>query len=299
MILYLSNGKQIRGDLIKSAILRSDLAPVPVTLEADIRGGDENIDAMLAEGKTLSDASGNALHIVKSVRVSGRAAQGGHGMIGFRITALLDACVNVAYVRSRAIIKENSSLSAIYKAAGATLPGIKSDFPVPRFCCPVGETPSFHIARALQEEGGVVRWKGERLQFLKLRDIFSQKAVRTIPSNASQNVDGGFLERHEIPWFFSTDDAGAIVFGDRSKPRAVRYSPFKNAQRLQNMTRCLVLKKTAKIPYDIRICAGDAIEDESGNRYAVITAAHVFKTNDDGGAAADSYTKLWLGVLES
>ena len=298
MILFLSNGRQIRGDLISSAVLRSDLSPVPLTLEADIRGGDESIDPFLQEGAEIKDAADNGLHIVKSVRVSGRNAQGDHGMTGYRITALLAPCVSVAYVRSRAIIKESSTLGAIYKAADATVPAIKSDFPVPRFCCPVGETPSFHIARALQEEGGVVRWKNGRLQFLKLKDIFTQKAVRTIPSNAAETIDGGFLERHEVPWFFSLDSGGQFVFGNRAKPRAVRFAPFTNEQRLQNMTACLVTKKTAKIPFDMRICAGDVIEDEIETRYAVITAAHVFKSGSDTGGNSETYTKLWLGELE-
>lgn len=298
MILYLSSGEQIRGDLIKSAVLRSDLSPVPVTLEAEIRAGDEILDKMLEEGKTLTDAYDNALQIVKSVRISDRLVQGSREQTGFRVTALLDACAQVAYVRSRAIIKENTTLAAIYKAAGATVGSVSSDFPVARFYCPVGETPSFHIARVLQEEGGVVRWKGSKLQFLGLKDMFNQKSVKTIPSNASENVQTGFLERHQVPWFFSLNESAGFVFGNRQKARAVRYSPFKNAQKLQNMTRCLVLSKIARVDFDVRLRAGDIIEEEDASKYAVITAAHVFKGGQDQGGTPEAYTKLWLGVLE-
>ena len=147
MILFLENGKQIRGDLIKSAVLRSDMTPVPLTLDADIRGGDEEMDALLAEGKKLSTSAGDLLHIVKSVRVAGRNPQGEREMVAFRVTALLESCLGVALVRQRAIIKESAALSVIYRAAGATLKALDADFPVPRFYCPIGETPSFHIAR--------------------------------------------------------------------------------------------------------------------------------------------------------
>lgn len=41
MTLYLTNSKQIHGDLIKSAGLRFDLSPVSVTLEASIRINDD------------------------------------------------------------------------------------------------------------------------------------------------------------------------------------------------------------------------------------------------------------------
>ena len=76
MILFLADGKQIRGDLIKSAALRYDLAPIPVTLEAEIRAGDDDMEKRLAEGQLVSVGTGDSLRIVKSVRAVGRAAQG-------------------------------------------------------------------------------------------------------------------------------------------------------------------------------------------------------------------------------
>lgn len=298
MILFLSNGRQIRGDLIDQAILRSDLSPIPVTLEADIRAGDDDFEARLQEGQLLKTVSGDEFYIIKSERTSSRASLGDKELAGFRITALLNCCLSVAYVRSRAIIKENATLSAIYRAAGASIPSIQSDFPVPRFYCPIGQTPTFHIARVLQEEGGVVRWKNSKLQFIRLQGILDGKVVRTLPETATLDVNTGFLERHEVPWFFSLDETGGFVFGNRDKPRAVQFSPFKNVQRLRNMTRCLIHRKTAKILYDINICAGDVIAFTGGTKYAVITAAHVFKSGTSDGGAAETFTRLWLGEVE-
>ena len=65
MILTFADGKQIRGDLIKSATLRSDLSPIPLTLEAEIRAGDDGLDKRLAEGQVLN-VGGDALRSVKS-----------------------------------------------------------------------------------------------------------------------------------------------------------------------------------------------------------------------------------------
>lgn len=298
MILFLGDGSQLRGDLIKSAVLRSDLAPVPITLEADIRAGDESLDKALAVGQLLSISSGDALRIVKSVRVTGRAAQGTREMAAYRITALLDCCQSLAYVRSRAIIKEGAALSVIYRAAGATIKAVDADFPVPRFYCLVGQTPTFQIARVLQEEGGAVRWKGGKLQFLRLPDLFKQDALRTLPDNASDEVDSGFMERHQVPWFFSVAADGAMLLGNRDKPRVARFAPLSNAQRLRNMTRCLVHRKTLRVNYDGRIGAGDLIAFAGGARLTVITAAHVFSSGTDDGGAGDTYSRLWLGALE-
>ncbi len=298
MILFLAGNQQIRGDLIISAVLRHDLSPIPVTLEAEIRAGEEDMERRLAEGQLVTTGAGDALRIVKSVKLFSPAAQGERQMAAIRVTAMLDACHGVAFVRSRAIIKEGAALSAIYRAAGATLKAVDADFPAPRFYCPVGETPTFHIARVLQEEGGVVRWKSARLQFVRLPDLFKQKPVIHLPNNTSDDVDSGFLERHEVPWFFSLDDAAGFVFGNREKPRSVRYTPFKNAQRLRNMTRCLVHRKTSKIDFSGQIVAGDLVNFVGGEPLCIITAAHVFEGAADSGGGGRAYTRLWLGGLE-
>jgi len=298
VILTFADGKQIRGDLIKTATLRSDLAPIPLTLEAEIRAGEESMDKLLAEGQVLTTRGIDAMRIIKSVRVAGRAAQGARDMEAYHITALLDACQGVAYVRQRAIIKENASLAAIYRAAGATIKGVEEDFPVPRFYCPVGDTPTFHIARALQEEGGAVRWKDGKLQFLRLGDLFKQTPILTLPDNTSEDVESGFLERHTVPSFVSLAPSGATLMGNFDKARTVRFSPFKDAQRLRNMTRCLVQRKVSRINLAGQIAAGDLIAYTRGAKLAVITAAHVFGSGTDDGGAQEAYTRLWVGSLE-
>lgn len=298
MILTFADGKQIRGDLIKSAVLRSDLAPIPLTLEAEIRAGDDGMDKLLAEGKILTVRGSDAMRIVKSKRVAGRAVQGTRGMEAYRITAFLDACHGAAYARGRAVIKENASLSAIYRAAGATIKGVDADFPVPRFYCPVGDTPTFHISRVLQEEGGAVRWKAGKLQFVRLGDLFKQTPIITLPDNTSEDVESSFLERHTVPSFFSLATSGAAVFGNRDRARTLRFSPFKNVQRLRNMTRCLVQRKISRINLTGQIVAGDLIAFAGGEKLAVITATHVFSSGTDDGGAQESYTRLWMGSLE-
>lgn len=298
MLLFLPDGTQIRPDAVSSAVLRSDLAPIPLTLEAEIRTGEEEIENALAEGKVVHTSTGDAMQIVKSVLIRGDNVQGDRLMSGVRITALLQSCLPLAYVRSRAIIKEKASLAGIYRSAGATIKGIVGDFPVPRFYCYVGETPTFHVSKILQEEGGAVRWKNGRLRFFSLQDMMSQDPIRVVPNVGQDAVETGFLERHTVPWFYSLDDTGAFVFGNTAKARKAMYSPFKNVQHLRNMTRCLVHKKTLKLAYDARIAAGDVIQTTDGERYAVITAAHVFESGADEGQMQNAYTRLWLGQVE-
>jgi len=297
MILFLADGNQIRGDLIASARLRSDLAPIPMSLELDIRAGDESIERQLAQDQLLSTAAGDKFRIVKSAKVQSKDVQGERLMAVMRVTALLDACHGIAFVRSRAIIKEQASLAVIYRAGGATVKTIDADFPVPRFYCPVGDTPTFQIARVLQEEGGVVRWKDGRLGFVRLPDLFKQQPVSTVAHNAADDVESGFLERHEVPWFFSLDDAAGFVFGNRDKPRTVQFAPFQNEQRLRNMSRCLIRRKVVKVPLNMKAGAGELVEFADGAKLVVMTAAHVWENTGDTGAG-QNYTRLWLGELE-
>ena len=296
MILFLANGKQIRGDLIRSAVIRSDLAPVPLTMEAEIRT-DDDLLKQLAEGGALTLASGDVLRILKQEPSPSRQAQGMREMAGVKITAMLEACHTLAFVRERAIVKEGTSLAAIYRAAGAKISGIEADFPVPRFTCPVGDTPSFSVARVLQEEGGVVRWKNGKLHFFRLSDLFKQKPILTLPENIGGDVESGFLARHEVPSFFSVAPNGSVLLGARTKARTVQFSPHKDAQRLRNMSRCLIVAKTPKINLAGQVAAGDLVQIVGGMPLVVITAAHVFESGTDGDGS-NQYTKLWLGRLE-
>lgn len=298
MILFFENGQQIRGSAIREAVLRSDCSPIPLTLELELRAGEATYEKFAQEGRTLRAGTGDEFHIVKSERVSSRETQGDFERSSIRVVALLKACLPIAYVRQRAIIKERAALSAIYRAAGSTIRSVDADFPVPRFYCPIGETPSYHIARILQEEGGIVRWKNHRLQFLRLPDIFRQSPALTVPESNTVAIDGGFLERHEVPWAFSLDESAGFVFGNRSKARSVRFAPFQNAQRLRNLTRTLVQRKTINTTLNFSIAAGDVAEVIGSGRFAIVTAAHVFRSGGMDGEEPATYTRLWLASLE-
>lgn len=296
MILTLDDGNQIRGDLIVRAALRTDLAPIPVTLEADIRA-DESLLAKLREGGVLTTGMGDRLQIVYSQPVQSGQVQGDRMQTAVRLVAFLEDCAAASYVRERAIIKEAQPLLALYRAAGCKLRSVQGDFPVDRFACLIGGTPTFHIARALQEAGGVVRWKNGRLQFIRLLDILDQEPAISLPNSSSDDVQSSFLERHEAPWFYSLAADGSVVQGNRTKARTAEYAPRMSAMALQNMTRCLVRRKVSKTDYAGQLCAGDVVQYRGGDKMAIITACHYFSSGTDQGGAQESYTRLWVGTV--
>lgn len=295
MQVITEKGNQLRGDLIKSAVLRYDLVPVPATFEGIVRVDDE-LRGQLAEGKVVS-VNGDKFRIVKPVGGGNRAAQGKHDTGAMHITALLDACHTIAFVRAKPIIKQTALLTEIYRAAGATIRPVDGDFKAARFACLTGETPSYHIARVLQEEGGVVRWKGGKLQFSRLPDLFKQKPAMNLPDNANEDVKSEFLTRHEIPSFYSIAPDGSIIYGNRAKARSARFVLRKNQQQLINMSRCLVQRKIVKLAYNPSLLAGDLIGFSGNKPMVIVTVAHVFESGTDG-SGSNQYSKLWCSVLE-
>ena len=67
-----------------------------------------------------------------------------------------------------------------------------------------------------------------------------------MPDNASDNAESNFLLRHGVSSFFSTDMDGEIISSPISHSCSMRYSPFKEANQLRDMSRCLVQKKSQK-----------------------------------------------------
>lgn len=297
MELYYDKNKLIRGDWIKRAVLRSDLVPVPLTLEADIRV-DADSRRHFETGRSLVTYAGDELEIIRSELSMPGAVQGGDQAAFVRLIAILKCVKAVAFIKPTAIIKANATLAEVYRSAGATLRSIEGDFAVPRFVCMAGEVPTYHISRALQEGGGVVRWRNGRLSFIPLRGLFQQKTVTAVTNSASDNVESGFLERHDIPWFYSVDADGSFVYGNRVKARAARWQPGMSEIALRNMTACLVHTKTTIVKYNERLAAGDLVEVQGADPLVIMTAATLFSAGTDGDAP-QQYTRLWLGRLEA
>jgi hypothetical protein len=298
--ITLSNGDLIRGDMIVSAVLRTDLVPVPVTLECTVRYTKE-LEPLLKEGAIVQAGFGAPeLRIVWSSPDRGTLGkeQGGRALGSITFVALLDACADIAFRRSKAIIKENASLGAIYRACGARVV-IDSDFPVERFSCFAGGVPSYHIAVALQEQAGALVWKSEakKLKFVRMPDLFAGDPAVTMAGDDTEQIKSGFMERHEVPWFYSTGPDGAVVHGNRQKTRAAQFTPLKSTATLNNMTRALVHSRTMAGRLDMQLNAGDLI-DVAGVRQVVVTAAHAIENGTDG-SGVETYSRFWLATLET
>lgn len=296
MNVYLSEGGKdlLRGDLVVRWVLRSDLAPVPRTVELSVRVKD-GIEAKLKEGGFFwTGREMLKYRIIKAERPnSSGLVQGDEQVAVLSVTAILDSCHRIAFRRNRAVVRDSARFSELYRACGAEVP-VANDFTVSRFACYVGQVPSFHLAQTLQEEGGALVLREGKIAFVRTDDLLKQAAKTGIAqTDSSDMMQSGFLERHEIPAYFSVAPDGSFVRDTSTDNRALEYLPRMDARRLRNLSRVLVTRRIVRSTMAAEVVAGDCLE-VAGKKMVVITGAHVYEQNE---GQTESYSKLWVGDL--
>ncbi len=297
MTFTLENGTVLRSDFIISFIIRNDLAPIPESLEAKIRA-DNDVIAALKDDSTIESSSGHIYRVIKSEVAKSTMSQGARQIGYISIIAILEDYHMLSFVRDngRAVGKENASLSVCYRACGAAIRDISGDFSVPRFNCFVGDTPTFAIARILQESGGVVRIKNNKLSFISLREFNDLPVNKIASQSVSDAISSVLISQHEVPNFISINNDATLIKTTSKTARTVDFSPHKNSIMLGNMTRHLVLVQKSRLPLSLKICAGDVVSFDGLKKLIVMTAVHTFISGSDG-QNQQSYTLLWLGEV--
>lgn len=288
-----SGGAGLGADVVTRVVLRTDMTPIPATVEIEVRRGIHS-ERILAEGqKVLVGGMPSEFVIVKSQQVAGNAPpQGDQPTSGMKVIGMLASCEAIARRLQRSVIRENAPLGEIYRACGAQV-RIGSDFNVPRFACYVGMTPSFEVAKILQEEAGAIVYDNGAITYRRLGELVAQKASLTVPEEATEVLASEFLERHAVPFAFSTDQTGVIVSGRKEASRGVHYQPRADQRIVNNLGQVLLQRRKMKTALTPGLFAGARI-DVGGHRMVAITVAHV--VDSMGG---DQYTQVWLGELTS
>lgn len=300
MQVALADGAAIGGEFVLRAVQRFDLTPIPSTLELMLRidASDGQLGRQLSEGATLrAGLEGDRYRIIKRRRAASAWVQGPEGPIdALEVTAILESCAPLALRRERAVLKEGRTMGEVYRSCGATA-RVAADIAVARFSCFAGQLPTVSIAQALQEEGAVTVWrKGGELAFTRLPDLFSGRPVDALERDTTLSVESEYLEDVEVPAAFSVAPNGSVLLGRREAPRSWVFLPRTSGRVLDNLTRCLVVRRTVTGSYGAHVRAGDGI-DVGGVRHVVATAAHVWDAGSVGGALEQS-TRLWLAQLK-
>lgn len=296
MIITLENGKQIIGSEIITAILRSSLEPIPMTFECTIKLH-ESFAAHLLENKILK--VGTYQTPVRIVFAEDNVANWTQGSVVVlrKIIALHENSAGIAMGLQKAVIRENVSLSEVYRSCGGKSE-VGKDFTVPRFYAYKGNTPSQLIARVCQEHGGVVRWlpKQNALAFTRINDLFGQKPQAINPRHADNSIKSLFLTDHEVAQYISIAKDGAILQGQVSNQSArqkVIFTPHKTQAQLNSMNNVLLQARKIPCEYAPNIHAGELVTLDK-YKMVILTAAHSHFMNDTGAHINESV--FWLGV---
>lgn len=288
MNIYTDDNTPIGNRLI-SAILRYDLVPVPVSLEAVIQS-DGAIADKLTTGRRLRLENGISLTIVHARQETNPVIKDGKMMSSVFITAVLSGLVPLLDNTKRAVELGHTSIGQVYRALGAGVP-FGADFGVKSFVCLAGQMPTQRIALALQKEAGVVRYKDGRLHAVTIDNLFKQPP-HILADTAVQWIDNT-QNTSQTPNYYSIGDDGSAILG-RSVGGRVGYLPDCDDRQLHNLKKVLVCRGVLYRAM-VDIPAGDVVQIDN-KPYVVLTHALRIDTASVGGSPA-MLSKLWLATL--
>ena len=294
MLIALPNGTMIPGNLLLSATLRTDLVPVPLSLEFVTQSAPELEKALVKGAELRIGEEMLPVTIIKVQTMRTQIVRDNAALGAIAVVAILSGCVPLIEPARRAVIQSDTSIAAAYRSCGAKV-AFSADIPIPKFVCLVGHTPTVEIARGLQEEAAVVMLKKGKVQAIRLADLMSGSTSWQFDPSAMQWIDSPAAEQRLAVSVVSLDDDGVTVNGDPKEGRPVIYLGGLDTRRAKNLERVLMTRAVMIRPLDYRMQAGDMVQ--AGDRKMVIlTAAHRFDTGAMGGATA-MVSKLWLAEV--
>jgi hypothetical protein len=190
-------------------VFRTDLTPVPATVELTARYTDETAKALVEGSAIMLGPEQVEFLLVKVQRGEGQAGayvQGDRPLTTITATGLLASCEPIARQLQRAVVRERITLGGIYRACGAQV-RIDGDFTAPQFSAFVGMTPSFEVAKVLQEEAGVLVYEAGRTGFRRLTELRDAKLAQVVRDDAAERLSSEFLEHQAISFGISTSPA--------------------------------------------------------------------------------------------
>lgn len=287
--------RPLRADLLARAVLRSDLSPIPVTLEVEVRDAPET--AGLQEGSIIRAGRDRfEFELIKR----GGYVEDGHTQAGRNIgtrtyIGVLARCAAIARPLTRAVIQYGKTLGSAYRACGASAAVIK-DIQIPEFVCMRGLTPSFEFARILGEHAAtLVVQPSADVAIERIEDLMQREPVVRMREDSSEHVRSGLLEQHLLPFAFTTDRDGAFIVGTNRAGSGVMYRPGATANILNAVLSAPIVRRRVPSSFAPHINAGDCVQI-GPQRYFVVTAAHAMETSATGGDAAQTST-LWCAQV--
>lgn len=278
------------------ATLRTDLVPVPTSLEFTVQDTEALKNALVLDAKVTVGDFGATFSIIKVMPLKTQTIKGDRRIGGIACVAIPEGCSRLIQAVDNAVILEQTSFNAAYRASGAKI-SLGSDLPLPEFICLKGSMPTQRLALYMQQEAAVFAFRKGKIGAYKIDALFKQDIAQKFDPSAVVWFNSDKLENMNKASYVSVDGDGATVLGDDdtiSSQKVIQKAGLTSRQ-LKNMNKVLMQRGTILRPLTTTIQAGDLLEIES-KKYVVLTAAHVVNTGALGGVTAMA-SKFWIGSL--
>lgn len=283
------------SDLVR-CILRTDLVPVPSSVEFIMQDNEQTAkQARVGNTFTIGDF-GIEYTIIKVIPMKTQIVKDNRTFGGFSCTAVPKGCERLIEAVSNAVIMQNTSFNAVYRACGAKV-AFNDDIPLGQFVCLKGSIPTMRIAVYLQQEAGVIAVRDGKLGAFKINSLLKQQAKAQLDPSAVAWIDSEKLEAMQKSNFLSVDTDGSTVIGNDGikNGQAVIQKAGLDSRQLKNLNTVLVTRGILMRAISPELNAGDLVK-VGDKPYLILTAAHLIDTGSLGGATATA-SKFWLASL--
>ncbi|WOE40053.1 hypothetical protein [Acinetobacter chinensis] len=296
-ITLVDSGKILGASDLISATLRTDLVPVPVSLEFSVQLTPE-IENELVDGKEIivQDIS-HPLTLINVEPLKTQLIKNDKRVGAIACIAVLSACKNLIIPSAKAIIREQSSFNSILRSIGVKDIELGSDLPLPEFICLKGQLPSVRLAKYLQQEAAVICYRDSKISAVKIDSLFKHEPKMDIDPGQVHWINSAQLQHHNKSSFVSVEsDGSTVISADSVTPgQQVNQVSGLDSRQLKNMEKVLIKKGEAIRSSNIPAFAGDIVRS-NGINYVLVTTAIQTDTGVQGNSSG-SLSKYWLASL--
>ncbi|NNP70382.1 hypothetical protein [Acinetobacter sp. Ac_5812] len=296
-IVIVSSNKLISASELIIATLRTDLVPVPVSIEFAVKHTKELEDQLHDGAEIIVNDFPYPFEIVYSLPVKSQTIKDNARIGGIPCIAVFKGCKKILENASKAVILDQTSFNSAYRACGASNIRIGTDLPLPQFVCLKGSLISKRLALYLQQEAAVICYREKQILVIKLDALFKQKPVLKLDPSEVQWLNSEQIEKHQKSSYVSIDQDGSTFIGDdtTTQGQSIIQKAGLDARQLKNLEKVLIPRGIIHRSLSLELNGGDIVEIDK-KTYVILTAAHQVETGAIGGNVG-SMTKLWLASL--
>lgn len=289
------SGYLISATELISATFRSDLVPVPLTLEFSVSSNPRLLAGLVEGAEIILSQISATFKIVIADPVTSQQIKDGQRVGGIACIAVLSACSKLIEPCNKAIILNETSFASASRACGASV-GFGDNIPLPKFTTLIGQLPASRLAKYCQQEAAVVRWKEGKVSFAKIDALMKQAPVTALdPSAVAWFVNDSIVKLQTARYVTIDADGSTEYQTGTSANKIVKQVPGLDSRQIRNLEKVLITRGTIIRPLDLKLQAGEVVTIDKVP-YVILTAAHRFDTGSLGGSSM-MVTKLWLATL--